>query len=74
MNQRVTRGTALLKWLRYGVWAITVSIGREIFNELKVLNRGGKYSTNRAARSRGQRAREFKANLAKQYDHHTLCC
>jgi len=74
MKYGMTRATAELKSLGASLWNSTVSSAREIGEELKRLNHGGAHYTRGALTSRRQRAREFKAALAKHYEEHARCC
>jgi hypothetical protein len=74
VKHRVARGTARLKLLGTGVWNLTVSIARDIRNELKLLNDGGAYHSRGVSTSRRRQAREFKAALAQRYSQNTRCC
>jgi hypothetical protein len=49
-------------------------IARQIYAELKRLNRGGHYSKISPSGSRHHRTQSFKAVLAQKYSDHNRCC
>jgi hypothetical protein len=50
------------------------TIAREIYAELKRLNRGGDYRIARTSDSKRKQTQAFKAALTQRYREHNRCC
>jgi hypothetical protein len=72
-SNRVVRGAALFQWPLALIGEATV-IARQVYAELKRLNRGGNYREARISGSRRKRAQAFKDTLARRYREHNGCC